>query len=117
MVFRRLCAMGVLGLLIAMGGCGESGTSTGGSGGTAGVGGTGGSGAVGGSVGTGGSGEPMCVDATDCPPPQFECQAATCVDGVCGIEGITDPEGFCTTSMDQPGRCQNGICIAIGGAG
>jgi hypothetical protein len=74
---------------------------------------------MGGSGAAGGSDGITCVEASECPEPQFQCQEAACVEGLCETQNVDDLEQvFCTVpATDAPGRCQNGICIAIGGVG
>lgn len=74
--------------------CGDGTTGGGGSGGTA-------------SQGGGGGGP--CAAAADCPVPADECQAATCVGGVCGTAPVADGEAANTQAA---GDCKKVLCQA-----
>ena len=69
--------------------------------------------------------EPECTTAADCPAVAGDCQAATCVEGVCGVEnvaagtgcdgGVCDGNGGCAGCLSggdcASGICDNGACV------
>jgi hypothetical protein len=107
------------------GGAGGSGSGVGGSGGSGGAGGLGGAGGMGGSGATGGmggsgaaggmggaGGSGGCVVAADCPSPATECEAATCIAGVCGK--APKPAGT-PIAAQSAGDCKLATCDGSGG--
>jgi len=99
-------------------GSGGAATGSGGSGGTGGASqGSGGQGS--GAGGSGGSATVECAVPEDCLGDDGECQARTCIDGMCGMsydglgwacsQGVCDGLGACIECLDAS-QCATGVC-------